>query len=100
MCQSVAQPSTAEYWHIGDTTIRLGSTSLRSLKGENRVLDIVMRRRARALWPPRFAWSTADRVVAIFSFARFASRRLRVYQHGKLELAPAHRAHYRTRSYK
>src|SRR4029077_1383287 len=44
MCQSVAQPSTAEYWHIGETTIRLASASLRSLKGENRVLDMAMAR--------------------------------------------------------
>src|SRR4026209_2198904 len=24
-CQSVIEPSSAEYWHIGDTTMRLGS---------------------------------------------------------------------------
>jgi hypothetical protein len=35
VCQSVAQPLTAEYWHIGDTTMRLARTSLRKLKGEN-----------------------------------------------------------------
>ena len=23
MCQSVAEPSSAEYWHIGDTAMRL-----------------------------------------------------------------------------
>src|SRR6266849_6248319 len=40
MCQSVAQPSTAEYWHIGDTTMRLVSLSLRSVKGENRAMDM------------------------------------------------------------
>ena len=32
-CQSVARPSSAEYWHIGAITIRLGSSSERSLKG-------------------------------------------------------------------
>src|SRR3982074_748604 len=42
MCQSVAQPSTAEYWHIGDTTMRLARGTLRSLKGENRVTDMAM----------------------------------------------------------
>src|SRR6476620_2784305 len=35
-CQSVAQPSTAEYWHIGDTTMRFGSVSSRSVSGSNR----------------------------------------------------------------
>src|SRR5438552_16238188 len=44
VCQSVAHPSTAEYWHIGDTTMRLARLSLRSLKGEKRVLDTVMTR--------------------------------------------------------
>ena len=45
MCQSVAQPSTAEYWHIGDTTMRFASVSLRSLKGEKRWgLDMAMAR--------------------------------------------------------
>src|SRR3977135_3275061 len=39
-CQSVAQPSTAEYWHIGETTMRLASASLRSLYGVNRAADI------------------------------------------------------------
>src|SRR5438128_4886718 len=42
VCQSVAHPSMAEYWHIGDTTMRLARLSLRSLKGENSVLDTVM----------------------------------------------------------
>src|SRR6478736_4562777 len=35
-CQSVAQPSTAEYWHIGDTTMRFGSVSSRRQSGSNR----------------------------------------------------------------
>src|SRR5450432_2353231 len=33
VCQSVAAPSTAEYWHIGETTMRLASVSLRSENG-------------------------------------------------------------------
>src|SRR3954467_10657213 len=32
-CQSVAQPSTAEYWHIGDTTTRLERVSSRKRSG-------------------------------------------------------------------
>ena len=28
-CQSLANPSTLEYWHIGDTTMRLASVSAR-----------------------------------------------------------------------
>ena len=35
-CQSEARPSTAEYWHIGDTTMRLARFSLRSANGEKR----------------------------------------------------------------
>ncbi len=41
MCQSVAQPSTAEYWHMGDTIMRLARVSLRSEKGEKRVEGMV-----------------------------------------------------------
>ena len=32
-CQSVAYPSTHEYWHIGATMIRLRSVRLRSWSG-------------------------------------------------------------------
>src|SRR6266851_8593655 len=37
-CQSVAEPSTAEYWHIGATMMRLGNFSSRNRIGENRTL--------------------------------------------------------------
>ena len=37
-CQSVAQPSSAEYWHIGDTTMRLASARPRSAMGSNRCM--------------------------------------------------------------
>src|SRR5438270_9434672 len=37
-CQSVATPSSAEYWHIGDTTTRFFKFRPRSLIGENRTL--------------------------------------------------------------
>ena len=37
-CQSVATPSSAEYWHIGDTTTRFFNVRPRSLIGENRAL--------------------------------------------------------------
>lgn len=33
MCQSFANPSTLEYWHMGDTPIRLRSVTLRSCRG-------------------------------------------------------------------
>ncbi len=39
-CQSVALPSTAEYWHMGLTTIRLGSVTERSENGVNNWLVI------------------------------------------------------------
>src|SRR5437867_5800604 len=41
-CQSFMQPSSAEYWHIGETTMRLGSVTppswmgVKSLGGGNR----------------------------------------------------------------
>ena len=38
MCQSVAQPSSAEYWHIGEMTMRLGSVMVRRVSGEKRAL--------------------------------------------------------------
>jgi hypothetical protein len=34
-CQSSMVPSSAEYWHIGETTTRFSSTSSRSLSGVN-----------------------------------------------------------------
>src|SRR3954463_10824640 len=37
-CQSVATPSSAEYWHIGDTRTRFFKLRPRSLIGENRAL--------------------------------------------------------------
>ena len=37
-CQSLASPSTDEYWHIGATMMRLASVRPRSLIGENRAL--------------------------------------------------------------
>src|SRR6202050_4082092 len=39
-CQSFAEPLLELYWHIGDTTTRLGSVSPRSVMGENRTLAI------------------------------------------------------------
>src|SRR5512132_2162917 len=37
-CQSVMQPSTAEYWHIGAMTMRLRSSTLPTRNGVKRVL--------------------------------------------------------------
>src|ERR1700685_2885162 len=34
-CQSVAKPSVLEYWHMGDTTIRLRSVSSRMVSSSN-----------------------------------------------------------------
>ena len=34
-CQSLANPLSLEYWHMGDTTTRLGKVMLRSVKGVN-----------------------------------------------------------------
>src|SRR5579863_1677298 len=39
-CQSFAEPLLELYWHIGETTTRLGSVSPRSVIGENRTLAI------------------------------------------------------------
>src|SRR5712664_2741610 len=38
MCHGVAAPSFATYWHIGDTTTRLGKVMPRRLNGENKTL--------------------------------------------------------------
>src|SRR5581483_9325728 len=37
-CQSVAEPSSAEYWHIGETMMRLASFRPRNSIGANRAL--------------------------------------------------------------
>jgi acyl carrier protein phosphodiesterase len=36
MCQSLAKPSCAEYWHMGETPMRLANVTERSLKGSKR----------------------------------------------------------------
>jgi hypothetical protein len=36
MCQSLAKPSSAEYWHIGETPMRLAKETERSWKGAKR----------------------------------------------------------------
>ena len=36
-CQSVAEPSSAEYWHIGATAMRFGSSRLPMRIGEKRL---------------------------------------------------------------
>ena len=38
MCQSLPAPSSALYWHIGDTTTRFGRVRSASLIGENKAL--------------------------------------------------------------
>src|SRR5262244_1415798 len=39
-CQSLALPSSALYWHIGETTMRLGRVMSRKLSGVKRGLGI------------------------------------------------------------
>ena len=84
-CQSVAPPSSAEYWHIGDTTMRLGSATPRSAMGSNRCMEVlpaagevlpIERRRARAhdgwIWfrrwatraPPQASGDSVDQIPA------------------------------------
>jgi hypothetical protein len=41
MCQSVADPSSDAYWHIGETTMRFASVNPRMVKGENRT-DVIV----------------------------------------------------------
>jgi hypothetical protein len=40
VCQSVAWPSSAEYWHMGAITMRLGNSSCPSFKEENNLLTV------------------------------------------------------------
>ncbi len=35
-CQSLATPSVAEYWHIGETPMRLRNVTERTVSGENK----------------------------------------------------------------
>jgi hypothetical protein len=44
MCQSEATPSSALYWHMGETTIRFASSRSASRMGENKALVIVAHR--------------------------------------------------------
>ena len=40
-CQSVANPSTEEYWHIGETAMRLRKVTSRTVSGVNRFVPAV-----------------------------------------------------------
>src|SRR5208282_6180179 len=93
VCQSEARPSTAEYWHIGDTTMRLTSLSWRREKGENRDVGIVagfglgMSLSARIAyygrkrsWRPTSAW---------LRHLEYAARRRGTYGSGRLRQARA-----------
>ncbi len=44
MCQSVAEPSSALYWHIGDTTMRLASARPRRAMGVKSWLGMEVRK--------------------------------------------------------
>ena len=44
-CQELAAPFSAEYWHMGETTIRLGSVTLRRVMGVNNALMTASDRR-------------------------------------------------------
>src|SRR5712691_1471181 len=48
-CQSLAEPSIAEYWHIGATMMRLGNVRSRNWIGENRTLMRGIRRERKRL---------------------------------------------------
>ena len=40
-CQSVIRPCSAEYWHIGATTMRLASRSWPTFNGVKRVASLI-----------------------------------------------------------
>ena len=40
-CQSVAEPSSAEYWHIGETAMRFANSSAPIRIGEKSVADMM-----------------------------------------------------------
>src|ERR1700730_10810097 len=76
MCQSLALPSSALYWHIGETTMRLASVRLRNVTGVKSELgmDLPGRERARhtiaapALPAPAAMEAGAARNVALAQF--------------------------------
>src|ERR687898_544909 len=47
MCQSVALPFSALYWHMGETTIRLAKVRPARSMGENRLLGMAFKSRYR-----------------------------------------------------
>src|SRR4051812_35538672 len=53
-CQSFVEPSSAEYWHIGETTMRFDSRTGPRSKGENR--GAVMRVPG-VVWRDQRPWS-------------------------------------------
>ena len=42
-CQSVANPSTEEYWHMGETAMRLRKVTSRTVSGVNRFMSVPRR---------------------------------------------------------
>ena len=45
MCQSFGSPSWQEYWHIGETKIRLRKVNERICNGENNLLIRILKSR-------------------------------------------------------
>src|SRR5207253_2690642 len=81
-CQSFGVPSSAEYWHMGEQTTRLASTSSRSRKGVNigggaGVAGTVTRLCASALDANQRSTDSTNFGSRTFRFA-WVTRRLRV----------------------
>ena len=66
-CHSVAKPSSHEYWHMGETPMRLGNSSERSLRGENRRWLIVTSMIFEAI-PVRLALRNAIKAAILLFF--------------------------------
>src|SRR4029077_6793286 len=89
ICQSVADPSSALYWHMGETTIRFGSSMEPSWIGRKRWLGIVTSSRKVAEAADLAPWSPS----AILNIERALTRagikrRLPQCNYGRLKAFP------------
>src|SRR5690349_10730173 len=70
-CQSVAEQSTAEYWHIGATVMRLASFRSRTWIGEKSVLMLISGRERRSRPICSQPWEAPQPALAATLLLRF-----------------------------
>ena len=71
-CQSLANPSTEEYWHMGETAMRLRKVTSRTVRGVNKLALMFGPQRSLS---SIFIWAASYLVPATRAASQISSRR-------------------------